>query len=154
MDQERFTEALGWVFEASPWVATNTWPQSPFDSLDALHGAMVRTVELAGEQERLGLLRAHPDLGTRASISEASRTEQDSAGFNRAPHQLERLNAMYREKFGFPFIFAVKDGTKHAILLDLDRRLHSTREAEIQCALQHVYRIARFRLIDALQEEV
>src|SRR5258708_12525737 len=56
------------------------------------------------------------------------------------------LNRAYREKFGFPFLYAVKGSDKAAILEALERRLNSSREIEFPEALRQVYRIARFRL--------
>jgi len=87
-------------------------------------------------------------------MSGASQREQAGAGLDALTRdELERLlklNAAYREKFGFPFVYAVKGSTKHAILNALERRLPSTRDAERQEALRQVYRIARFRLEDMI----
>ena len=85
-----------------------------------------------------------------SAIASASR-EQAGAGLDALTRDETRaaarkLNAAYREKFGFPFLYAVKGSTKHDILNALERRLPSTRDAEHQEALRQVYRIARFRL--------
>lgn len=150
LPRERFEEMLGFVFEHSPWVAARVWAQRPFSNLDALHGAMAAAVDRADPSEQLALLRAHPDLGARARMSEASVGEQAGAGLDRlTPEEfasLRRLNAAYREKYGFPFLFAVKGATKHDILLALEQRLGAEPEAEFREALRQVYRIARFRL--------
>jgi 2-oxo-4-hydroxy-4-carboxy-5-ureidoimidazoline decarboxylase len=147
---EQFTEALGWVFEHSPWVAERAWPARPFADLDALHKAMVSRVESAPLEERLALLRAHPDLGTKARMSVVSTGEQQRAGLAAlSPDELERLeklNTQYRERFGFPFIFAVKGAVKGQILSALEERLSSSQDQEFAEALRQVHRIARFRL--------
>jgi 2-oxo-4-hydroxy-4-carboxy-5-ureidoimidazoline decarboxylase len=87
-------------------------------------------------------------------MSKASQREQAGAGLDTLTRdELEHLlkvNAAYREKFGFPFVYAVKGSTKHDILSALERRLPSTRDAERQEALRQVYRIARFRLEDMI----
>ena len=87
-------------------------------------------------------------------MSRASQREQAEAGLDALTRdELERLlklNAAYREKFGFPFVYAVKGSTKHDILNALERRLPLTRDAERQEALRQVYRIARFRLEEML----
>jgi 2-oxo-4-hydroxy-4-carboxy-5-ureidoimidazoline decarboxylase len=178
-DRPAFAEALGWIFEGSPWVAERAWEARPFATLDALHEAMTSIVMAASAEEQLALLRAHPDLGAirltgtdesvclppsrKASadrrslgeggqdpLSDASRQEQAGAGLEAlTADELERLlnvNAAYREKFGFPFVYAVKGRTKHDVLDALERRLASTRDVERQEALRQVYRIARFRL--------
>jgi OHCU decarboxylase len=149
-DRSGFVAALGWIFEDSPWVAERAWEQRPFPTLDALHSAMTSVVAAMSEEEQLALLREHPDLGARANMSDASGREQAGAGLDTLTREeLDRvraLNAAYREKFGFPFLYAVKGSTKHDVLNALERRLTSTRDIEHQEALRQVYRIARFRL--------
>jgi len=152
MDQASFVEALGWIFEESPWVAERVFDARPFTSVDALHAAMVEQVERAAFAERLALLKAHPDLGARARLSQASTTEQAGAGLDSLTpaefEQLHRWNAAYRGRFGFPFLLAVKGSTKHDILRALQARMQATPEDEYREALRQVYRIARFRLED------
>jgi 2-oxo-4-hydroxy-4-carboxy-5-ureidoimidazoline decarboxylase len=152
--RERFVAAVGWVFEHSPWVAERAWGQRPFRDLSHLHSAMAAEVERATREEQLALLRAHPDLGTRARMSAASAGEQSGAGLDRlTPEEYERLragNAAYRQKFGVPFLYAVKGGTKYDILRALDQRRQSTPEEEFYEALQQVYRIALFRLQEVI----
>ncbi len=160
-DCSGFVDAVGWVFENSPWVAERTWKVRPFASFDALHEAMVAVVASAAADEQLALLRAHPDLGVAMGsdpltdtgvrpLSHASRREQSGAGLDTltpAEHErLRALNTAYQQKFGFPFLYAVKGATKHDVLNALERRLTSTRDAEHEEALRQVYRIARFRL--------
>ena len=153
--QPRFAETLGWIFESSPWVAERASAGRPFASVEHLHATMTSVVDAADEDEQLALLRAHPDLGARARMSEASVGEQQGAGLDRLTpeefHRLQQLNLAYREKFGFPFLFAVKGSTKHDILAALERRLSAGRDEEFQEALQQVYRIALFRLQDFLK---
>lgn len=154
-DLNGFVAALGWIFEESPWVAERVWEKRPFSTLDALHGTMTSAVTSASPEEQLALLRAHPDLGAvrlqaDQEMSLASQREQAGAGLDALTRdeleRLRRLNTAYREKFGFPFLYAVKGTTKHDILSALERRLPSTRDIEQQEALRQVYRIARFRL--------
>jgi 2-oxo-4-hydroxy-4-carboxy-5-ureidoimidazoline decarboxylase len=150
LSQQEFVERLGWVFENSPWVAERAWAHGPFASLDALHAAMVAEVEHATPDEQLALLRAHPDLGARAQMSDASVGEQARAGLDHLTPQeyedLVKLNAMYRDGFGFPFLFAVRGCTKDDILKSLRERVAGSREEEFRTALEQVFRIARHRL--------
>jgi len=150
LDRENFVAAVGWVFEHSPWVAERTSHFRPFASLDALHSAMTEQVERATFAENLALLQAHPDLGARASLSEASTAEQAGAGLDSLTpaefEQLHRLNRAYRNRFRFPFLLAVKGSTKHDILRTLRARMEASPEDEYREALRQVYRIARFRL--------
>jgi OHCU decarboxylase len=150
LDGPAFIAAAGWVFEHSPWVAERAWPRRPFATLAALHAAMVNAVAEASPAEQLSLIRAHPDLGTRARMSAASEGEQSGAGLDRLTpaefERLNRLNAAYREKFGFPFLYAVRGAGKHSILAALEARLAAEPEAERDAALAQIYRIAQFRL--------
>src|SRR5215510_9629877 len=95
-----FVDALGWIFEQSPWVADRAWFRRPFRTRAALHEAMVDEVSRASPEEQLALLRAHPDLGARMEMSEASVEEQSGAGLDRLPpgeqEKLLRLNREYR----------------------------------------------------------
>ena len=153
-DRERFVSALGWVFEDSPWVAERAWERRPFASIDELHEAMTGVVAAADRGEQLALLRAHPDLGgrqgTRARMSDASTGEQAGAGLDQLAtaesERLQQMNAAYRQKFGFPFLFAVKGSTRHDVLAALEHRLGADVDVEFAEALRQVSRIAGFRL--------
>ena len=151
-DRATFVEAIGWVFEHSPWVAESAWAHRPFATVDELHRAMMAVVVGADREHQDALLRAHPDLGARARMSDASVGEQAGAGLDRLTPgdfaRLQQVNAAYREKFGFPFLLAVKDSTSQQVLAALDERLPRTADEEFAEALQQVYRIARFRLDD------
>jgi len=154
LDRPAFVEAVGWIFEHSPWVAERAFDARPFANVEALHAAMTEQVENSTFAEKLALLKAHPDLGARARLSPASAQEQAGVGLdNLTPNefqQLHRLNADYRRRFGFPFLLAVKGSTKHDILRALQARIESSSEDEYREALRQVYRIARFRLEDII----
>jgi 2-oxo-4-hydroxy-4-carboxy-5-ureidoimidazoline decarboxylase len=149
-----FVDAVGWVFEDSPWVAERAWHERPFRSIDHLHASMVEQLMSAAQQEQLALLRAHPDLGSRESMTPASSAEQAGAGLDSLTRdelaRLQALNIAYRTTFGFPFLYAVKGSTKHDILRALEQRTTAGQEEELQQALLEVSRIARFRLEDTL----
>ncbi len=155
LPKDKFVEAIGWVFEHSPWVAERAWRKRPFASFDDLSTRMIQEVQVASPDEQLALLCAHPDLGARAKVSAASANEQAGAGLDQlSPAEYDtllRLNTEYRKKFGFPFLFAVKGSDKATIIDALKRRLKSPPEQEFQVALGHVFRIARFRLEDTIQ---
>ena len=160
MSREAFGQALDGVFEHSPWVAERTWSWRPFSSVEALHAAMTAVVRQSPRADQLALLRAHPDLGGKAAragaMTAASVGEQSSAGLDRLSDEeyerFGRLNAAYREKFGFPFIIAVRKHDKAAILAAFQRRLGHTVEQEMEAALAQVFDITRLRL-DGLVNE-
>lgn len=149
-EKRQFVDAVGWAFEHSPWVADRAWPARPFGSIDDLHDALTREMFEATPDEQLALLRAHPDLGARARMSDASTTEQAGAGLDSlTPRQYERLQALnteYRRRFGFPFLYAVKGSTIEQILAALEERVRSDTNVEFTEAMRQVSRIARFRL--------
>jgi 2-oxo-4-hydroxy-4-carboxy-5-ureidoimidazoline decarboxylase len=153
-DRERFVDAVGWTFEGSPWVAERAWARKPFESVDRLCEVMANEVTRASLEEKLALLRAHPNLGARARMSDASVAEQAGAGLDRLTagefDRLQRLNDAYRRKFGFPFLFAVRRSTKEAVLDALETRLHARPDDELTEGLRQVFRIARFRLESVL----
>lgn len=150
-----FVDEVGGVFENSSWVARRAWKYRPFTSLDDLHARMTAEVACSSVNEKLALLRAHPDLGTRAKISPNSAKEQSGAGLDQlTPVEFARLhqcNEAYKTKFGFPFLYAVKGSSKLRIMQALEARLQSAPDEEFQEALRQVYRIARFRLEDIVR---
>jgi 2-oxo-4-hydroxy-4-carboxy-5-ureidoimidazoline decarboxylase len=115
---------------------------------------MVDVVAAASPEEQLALIRAHPDLGARARMCTASEGEQVGAGLDRLSaadfERLQRLNTLYREKFGFPFLYAVKGSGAQQILEAMESRLAETPARERATALQQIYRIAQFRLEDLI----
>ena len=149
-----FVDQVGWVFEHSSWVARRAWKHRPFASLDDLHKRVCAEVTAASTPEKLALLRAHPDLGARARMSESSVKEQSGAGLDQlTPVEFARLhqyNEAYKTKFGFPFLFAIKGSDKLRILQALETRMQTSPEDEFQEALKQVFRIARFRLEDII----
>jgi len=149
MSQRDFVEALGAIFEDSPWVAEKAYNKRPFADLGSLHQTMVGLVRDASLNEQLVLIRSHPDLGSKVKMSESSVQEQAGAGLDRlSSEEYERfqsLNQAYKEKFAFPFIIAVKNHTKESILDAFSMRLQNSSEAEIESALQEIYQIAWFR---------
>lgn len=150
LDAARFVERIGWVYEHSPWVAERAASERPFRSFDELCARLNQQVAKASRDEQLALLRAHPDLGTRARVSPSSSKEQSGAGLDRLTQEeygsLLQLNDAWREKFGFPFLYAVKGSDKFAIMKAMRQRIGSTEEREFEEALRQVARIARFRL--------
>ncbi len=150
MSQAEFVAALGAVFEDSPAIAQIAWYNRPFTSVSDLHQQMVKVVSYLSPENELALIQAHPDLGSRATMAEASVKEQAGAGLNQlSPQEYEQfqtLNQAYTEKFGFPFIIAVKNHTKASILAAFPSRLENSATQERQQALAEIMAIARFRL--------
>jgi len=155
-----FVAALDGIFEHSPWVAARVEPARPFDSGQALLAAMRRAVDDAGIEAQLALIRAHPQLGARgrqrAALTAESSQEQRRAGLDACTDEefarLQRLNAAYVDKFGFPFILAVRGHTPASILADVERRLAHDPDRERRTALEQIGLIAGYRLADRVSD--
>jgi 2-oxo-4-hydroxy-4-carboxy-5-ureidoimidazoline decarboxylase len=158
LDRAAFVEAVGPVFEDSPWIAERTWEERPFASREALHAALCRTVESASADEQVALIRAHPDLVGRAAragtLTPASTREQAGAGLDALSAdeaaRFDRYNEAYRARFGFPFVICARENRKESILAAFPVRLAHTRDEEVTAALREIARIARLRLADAV----
>ncbi len=156
--QETFRDALAEIFEHSPWVPERAWSQRPFTTISRLHGAMCEVVAHADHDEQLGLIRAHPQLAGKAAIrgelTSVSAAEQSGAGLDQCtPEEFARINAVnaiYMEKFGFPFILAVRGHTRSSILHALEDRVCNQADAEFSEALRQIEAIALLRLHDLL----
>ena len=154
LEPARFVETFGGLYEHSPWVVERASGCGPFADFPHLLAVMTDIVDSASERERLDLLCAHPELAGKAAIdktlTDASTTEQASAGLDRmTPQEFEtfhRLNAAYREKFGFPFIICVRLTDKPGILSAMHSRLENDRDTEFKTALDEVAKIVRIRL--------
>lgn len=157
LDKIAFTHALADLYEHSPWIPAAVHDLTPFASATALAAAMVDAVRKAGQGPQLALLRAHPELAGKEAASGAltahSSDEQRGAGLvNLQAEERERLtqlNRRYLDKFGFPFIIAVKNHDKAGIFAELARRVENDVQTELATCLEQVHHIARFRL-DAL----
>ncbi len=161
MDHAAFVAKFGGIFEHSPWIAERAFELElgpAHDSAVGLHNALARAFRSASRDERLGVLRAHPDLAGKLAaakrLTAESTSEQASAGLDALTDQeraeFTRLNTAYMEKHGFPFIIAVRDHDKPGILAAFARRLANDSEAEFGEACKQVERIAELRLKDML----
>jgi 2-oxo-4-hydroxy-4-carboxy-5-ureidoimidazoline decarboxylase len=150
-----FSRVLGGIYEHSPWVAAAAWARAPFADGDALAAALRDAVTDAPRARQLELLRAHPELAGKEAASGTlaahSHAEQKGAGLIDLSEvqkaELAELNRRYREKFGFPFIIAVRHHTRSSILAELRRRAAGDdAEGEFATCLEQVHEIARLRL--------
>ena len=165
-DDAGFVALLAGIYEHSPWVAERAASRRPFATLAQLKRSLVEAVTEAPREDRLALLRAHPELAGKAMVAKAltaeSSHEQGKAGLTACtPDEyatLQRLNAAYNEKFGFPFMLAVRgprgDGlSKAQIIATFARRLENHPDFEFEEALRNVHRVAELRLDDRFGHE-
>ncbi|MBK1615910.1 OHCU decarboxylase [Rubrivivax gelatinosus] len=158
---DEFVALLAGVYEHSPWIAAAAFEQRPFTTLAALKHALVQAVHAAGRDAQLALLRAHPELAGKAmvagTLTAESSGEQQRAGLAACTPEefatIQRLNAAYNDRFGWPFIVAVRGPrgsglTRTEIITTLQRRLASHPEVEFAECLRQVHRIAEIRLAE------
>ncbi|WP_400088440.1 allantoinase PuuE [Yoonia sp. R78084] len=161
MDRDTFVAAFGGIFEHSPWIAEGAHALElgpTHDTAAGVHSALARVFRSASEEQRLNVLKAHPDLAGKLAaagkLTAESTAEQAGAGLDlltddeRAAFQ--SLNAQYVARHGFPFIIAVKDHDKASILAAFHRRIENDRDTEFAEACRQVERIAQLRLIEKL----
>lgn len=150
-------EMFGGVYEHSPWVAQGAIENGLTSSADAAEGLaahMAGVVDSASKEQKLDLLRAHPDLAGRLALAgemtASSLNEQSAAGLDQCtPEELARfteLNNIYTGTFGFPFILAVRGYHRTEILELFEQRTANSPEAEFAEALRQVNKIARLRI--------
>lgn len=157
MDEATFVQTFGGIYEHSPWLAQSVFRdglKAVDDNVNGLLRKFAASLSSAPRNRQLDLIRAHPDLAGRAAlagrVTANSAAEQHSAGLDQcSPNELARfthLNAAYLDKFGFPFVLAVKGLSRTGILAAFERRLENSLDAEFEYALHEINRIARLRL--------
>jgi OHCU decarboxylase len=157
MDQADFISRFGGVFEHSAWIAERAYGANEMPghlSAEWLHHVLSGAFRAASEDERMKVLRAHPDLAgklaTAGDLTIDSRQEQAGAGLDRLTEaEFDRftdLNTRYHAKFSFPFIIAVKGLKKDEILHAFENRIHNSRQVEFETACREVEKIASLRL--------
>jgi len=152
--REAFAAELGEIYEASPWVAERACARRPFATIAALTEAMAAAVAGATKEEKLALVRAHPDLAGKAAragkLTYASAAEQGALGLDRLSDReydrFEKLNGAYKTRFGFPFVICARRQTRDAILGAFEHRLANDADAELKTALSEIDLIARLRI--------
>lgn len=158
---DAFVARFGGIYEHSPWIAERAWHLElgpAHDTAVGMASALARVFRTASAEERLGVLRAHPDLAGRLAaakrLTAESTAEQASAGLDALTDaeraEFEELNADYMARHGFPFIIAVRDNSKATILAAFRTRIANDTETEIATAARQVERIAEIRLHDLL----
>ena len=152
---EEFVRRYGDIYEHSAWVAEETHEVAAIvENVSELAGIFANCVDKASDEKKLALIRAHPDLAGKAAISGdltvESTVEQSSAGIDQCTQgeyqQFQDLNSQYKEKFGFPFVMAVRDSNRHEILAAFKSRLSNELQTEFETAIREIHKIASLRL--------
>ena len=155
MDTHDFIARYAGIYEHSPWVAERAAPLAAgIEDPQQLAAIMSDCVDNAAREKQLALIRAHPDLAARAGpaaeLTEDSAFEQASAGLDQCSAEefarFQKLNEAYRDKFGFPFVLAVRGRDRGQILEEFAARLANDYDLEFETALSEIHKIARLRL--------
>lgn len=155
MEADDFIARFAGIYEHSPWVAERVAALATgVDDVEQLAALMADCVDNASTEQQLALVRAHPDLAGRAQVAgeltAESTVEQTSAGLDRCTSEeferFQSLNTAYREKFGFPFVMAVRGSDRAEILDTFAARLQNDYDLEFETALIEIHKIARLRL--------
>ncbi|KAL6031949.1 hypothetical protein STEG23_037982 [Scotinomys teguina] len=153
-----FVDVFGNIIEKCPLVAAAVWSQRPFSGLEDLENHFFAFIDALPRSGQEGILRCHPDLAgrdlQRGTLTAESQREQSQAGLTNLDaddrQRLQRLNAQYRERFGFPFVLAARLSDRATVPRELARRLHCQPESELRTALGEVKKIGHLRLTDLL----
>lgn len=151
-------ERLGNIYESSPWIVRSGLQWRPFADIQSFQQKLVELVDTSADDEKLDLIRAHPDLvgsaALRGTLTPQSHAEQREAGLGMddlspdEQQQFADLNAAYQDRFGFPFVICVRENRKRKILAAFRVRLEHDSTQEIGTALQEIHKIAGYRLAD------
>jgi OHCU decarboxylase len=159
-----FLRRYGGIYEHSPWVAEQTYEEAAnITDPDRLAEIFAKHVNAADHERKLALIRSHPDLAGRAAVGARpagdhplsdltpdSKNEQQSAGIDQCTpeeyKQFHKLNRRYKDKFGFPFIMAVRNSNRQEILSAFTTRLENDPETEFTTAMSEIHKIAKLRL--------
>ena len=153
LSRSEFVEIFANIFEKTKWIAEKLYNQKPFDDFKDLCSKMLGIFETAGKEAQLKILEAHPDLADKITVNlltSNSRSEQSNAGLDQCSeeefNEFKNLNKSYRQKYGFPFVIAVKGKNKIEILSEFRKRILNSVDEEFNEAIIQVGKIANLRL--------
>ena len=153
LSRSEFVEIFANIFEKTEWIAERLYNQKPFNNFEDLCTKMLRIFEIASKKTQLKILRAHPDLADKVMVNSLtinSRTEQSNAELGQCSkeesNEFKNLNKSYKQKYGFPYIIAVKGKNKIEILSEFKKRILNSVDDEFNEAIIQVGKIANLRL--------
>ena len=153
LSRSEFVEIFANIFEKTKWIAEKLYNQNPFDDFKDLCSKMLGIFETAGKETQLKILEAHPNLADKVTVNlltSNSQSEQSNAGLDQCSeeefNEFKNLNKSYRQKYGFPFVIAVKGKNKIEILSEFRKRILNSVDEEFNEAIIQVGKIANLRL--------
>jgi OHCU decarboxylase len=153
LSEIEFAEVFGNIFENASWIAEKLYTRRPFENFQDLSNKMISIFEDSGYEKKIKILKSHPDLADKTkigSLTQDSNKEQNKAGLDECTekefNEFKNLNSEYKNKFGFPFILAVKEKKKSEILINFKKRILCDKQMEFDEAVKQVKQIANLRL--------
>ena len=149
LNKSDFLTIFGNVFEKTDWIAEKVFELKPFIDFNDLSSKMLDLYEKCNKENILLILNSHPELAVAKKLTSESKLEQAGAKLNECNNEefeeFKKLNLEYRNKFGFPFIIAVKGKNKIEILNNFRQRILNDIDSEFEEAKKQVKKIATFR---------
>ena len=151
----QFIKFFANIFENSQFIAEALYKKKGdgFNDFKDLINKMMDIFESTTKEQKLKILNAHPDLADKAkiaSLTSDSKNEQNSVGLDQCTedefNEFKKLNDLYKKKFNFPFIYAVKGKNKNEILDNFKKRISNSLDEEFSNCLNEVKLIAKLRL--------
>ena len=156
LNKSDFISLFGNVFEKTEWIAKKVYEDNPFSDFQEFFSKMIEVYENSSKENHLKILNAHPELAIEKRLTDKSRKEQTGANLNNCSHEeyeeFKKLNLEYNNKFGFPFIIAVKGKNKNKILNNFRQRILNDMDSEFEEAKKQVKKIATFRINEIIDQ--
>ena len=150
LNKSEFLSIFGNVFEKTEWIAEKVFKLKPFKDFNDLSSKLLNLYENCNKEDILLILNSHPELVVEKKLTNDSTLEQTGANLNECTleefEEFKKLNLEYKNKFGFPFIIAVKGKNKIEILNNFKKRILNDEKNEFKEAKNQVKRISTFRL--------
>ena len=155
LNKSEFISIFGNVFEKTQWIAQKAFDSIPYNNFDELTLRMIEIYSNSESENHLIILNSHPELVVEKKLTLESKQEQSGANLNQCSdkefNEFKKLNINYKNKFGFPFIIAVKGKNRMEILESFRKRINNTIETEFEEAKEQVKKIALLRIKDIIK---
>jgi len=155
LSEIQFIKIFANIFENSQFIAEDLYKKkgNGFNDFEDLTKKMMDIFENTTKEQKLKILNSHPDLANKtkvSSLTDDSKKEQQSADLDSCTKEefdeFKKLNDLYKKKFNFPFILAVKGKNKNEILDNFKKRISFDPTTEFDQAIKQVKQIASLRL--------
>lgn len=159
MSEATYVEAFSPLFNDSVWIVEESSKKRPFVGFEDMLQNILNIVKETDKSTQVKLITAHPDLACKSmraeGIAATSQSEQTKSGLNECTEEealrLQALNKQYKEKFGIPFMLAVKGYNKQDIFIEMEERMNNDPDTEFKIAMQQYYKVRILRLLDLVK---